>query len=139
MEQFQHSAADRHGHPPDYWTAGKPEGNKKEKTRLRILLAAIGIGVLLFILCILLALGKAQVSGYIPTLIVELDLSPIGKPPVVLGAIKLPEVSTPYPEQLAFPTGNLEKEISFDQPFSPIINRRVEYKPVYQYKIWPIK
>lgn len=135
MEQT-HSPADRHGHPVDYWTGGKPGANKKEKTRLKILLAAIGIGLLLFILCILLAIGKARVSGYIPTLILELDLSPIGKPPVVLGAIKLPEVSSPYPEQLEFPTGNIEKEISFDTPFTPVVNRRVEYKPVYQYKIW---
>lgn len=109
-----------------------PPEDKKFKTRLRILLAAIIVGLIIFILCILLTIGRAQVEGYIPTLILELDLTPIGKKPIVLGTIKLPEIQQPYPDKLDFPAKTFEQDIAFDQPFNPTVKRRVEYEPVYK-------
>lgn len=120
-----------HNHPPDYWLSGKAETDKKDKIRLKILLTAIGIALLLLIICVLLAIGRANVKGYIPTLILELDLTPIGKPPLVLGTIKLPQVSGKFPEKLKFPEQTLQKDLEFNQAFTPVISRRVEYVPVY--------
>jgi hypothetical protein len=124
----------RHGHPKD-WLAGEPEKDKKQRNRLRILLTAIAVGIILFIICVLLAIGRANVRGYIPTLILELDLTPFGKPPLVLGQIKLPEVSAkePMPESLDFPAQTIETDLEFDEPFTPVVTRRVEYVPVYEY------
>lgn len=121
----------RHGHPPQYWMPEQAALDKKQKLRLRILLIALFVALVLLILCILLAIGRANVRGYIPTLILELDLTPIGKPPIVLGTIKLPQFSDKIPEALAFPEQSFEQNIEFDQSFSPVINRRVEYVPVY--------
>lgn len=123
--------ASHHNHPADFWTADQGK-EKKQKNRLRILLTAIGIALLLFVICILLAIGRAQVTGYIPTLILELDLSAIGKPPLVLTTITLPTISGVYPEKLEFPAPDIQQDLNFDQPFSPVINRRVEYQPVYE-------
>lgn len=123
----------RHAHSPDYWSAGEKEKeDRKFKIRLRILLAAIIIAALIFILCIILTIGKAQVRGYIPTLILELDLSPIGKDPIVLGTIKLPEIQQPFPDKLDFPGKTFEQNIAFAQSFSPTVKRRVEYEPVFK-------
>ncbi|GEM_PF-2593420 len=124
----------RHSHPSDYWLAGKNEGDKKQRNRLRILLAAIGIALVILIICILLAIGRAQVTGYIPTLILELDLSPIGRPPLVLTTVQLPKISGDYPEKLEFPAPDIRQNLEFDQSFTPVINRRVEYRPVYEIK-----
>lgn len=121
----------RHNHSADFWTADK-RGDKKQKNRLRILLTAIGIALLLLVICIFVAIGEAQVTGYIPTLILELDRSPIGKSPLVLTTIQLPQISGDYPKKLEFPAPDIQQDLNFDQPFSPVINRRVEYQPVYE-------
>lgn len=122
-----------HGHPADFWTPEEREEKKKQRNRLRILLAAIGVALILLIICIVLAIASAQITGYVPTLIVELDLTPIGKAPVVLATVKLPPISTPFPEKLDFPTPTVQKDLAFDKSFSPVVNRRVEYVPVYKY------
>lgn len=127
------TSVNRHGHPKEYWLAGEPEKDKKQRSRLRILLTAITVGIILFIICVLLAIGRAQVVGYIPTLILELNLSPIGKPPLVLATITLPKISGDYPDTLEFPApGELQQDLEFDQSFTPVVNRRVEYVPVYE-------
>lgn len=123
--------AAKHGHSSQYW-APEPGLDKKEKLRLKILLIAIFVAAVIFILCILLAIGRANVRGYIPTLILELDLTPIGQKPILLGKIDLPQFSDKIPEALAFPEQTLKQNIEFDQPFTPVINRRVEYQPIYE-------
>lgn len=122
----------RHSHSPDYWAADKPEMDKRDKVRLRILSAALFVALVLFILCILLTIGRANVTGYIPTLIIELDRSLIGKPPLVLGTVQLPKMSGDFPDRLEFPAQTVQGDVEFDQAFTPKINRRVEYRPVVE-------
>lgn len=121
-----------HTHPSGYWLAGNNEEDKKQKNRLRILIAGIVIALILLIICIILAIGRAQLTGYVPTLIMELDLSPIGKPPLVLATVQLPKIFPPFPVKLEFPDPKIQQELKFDQSFTPVINRRVEYVPIYK-------
>lgn len=123
--------ASRHSHSSDFWTNDN-KGDKKQKNRLLILMTAIGIALLILIICILLAIGEAQVTGYIPTLILELDRSPIGESPLILTTIQLPKIFGEYPKKLEFPEPDIQYDLEFDKSFSPVINRRVEYQPVYE-------
>lgn len=108
---------------------------KKKRNRRRI--AGIVIVVLL-LLILLITLGRdifvTRGQTYIPKLTLELDMSHLGQPPVVLLSLDLPPVRLPSakPVSIGLP-GKIEGVIPSDgTPFSPTIKPKVTFIPVFK-------